>query len=242
MLIRSCSVAFLCATGAVSMTANASQFDLIGVNFSTAASTVPDPQNWTRISTADGSFNNLQNENGNATNVGVSWGGGATGGFVFLGTSSPLAADATPQYDYDLSGMTGYGFRSNGEFFLTFDGLEANAQYEFWFVGYRGGSNIDNLIHVSDGDTIDAFNFSQQIALADNDGRFIVNSTIANSSMHWNDLSMMTNSSSNGTLTFNWALQTQTPVVGAVAIRLVPSPGTAALLGLTGMVAMRRRR
>ncbi|MCC5821851.1 MAG: hypothetical protein LAT64_01030 [Phycisphaerales bacterium] len=241
MLTRSCSVAFLCAAGAMAMTASASQFDLIGVNFTTAASTTPDPQNWTRISTPDGAFNNLQNENGNTTDVGVSWGGGASGGFVFLGTST-LAADATPQYDYDLSGMTGYGFRSNGEFFLSFDGLQANALYEFWFVAYRGGTTIDNLINVSDGDTIDAFSFTQQITSGDNDGRFLVNSTNANSSMHWNDLSMMTNSSSNGTLTFNWALQTQTPVVGAVAIRLVPSPGTAALLGLTGMVAMRRRR
>lgn len=228
------------ALGAVSLTASASN-NLIGFNFTTAAAGTPDPQNWNRISAADGTLNNAMDDTGAATNVNFSWGGGATGGFVFLSTST-LAADATPQHDYDLSGMTGYGFRSNGEFFMNVSGLDANTPYEYWFVGYRGGSNIDNLVRVSDGDTIDAFSFSQNIALADNDGRFLVNDTNANSSMNWNDLSFVTNSSSSGEITINWSVQSQTPVIGAFALRVVPTPGAGAVLAIGALGLTRRRR
>jgi hypothetical protein len=217
--------AVIFAAGALALaTASTTATDLIGLNFSTSGAATPDPMNWTRISAADGSINNLQDENGIATNVNISWGANTGLGFVYLGTSSPLAADATPQYDYDLSGMTGYSFRSNADFFVEFSGLEPNEPYEFWFVAYRGGSNIDNLILVSDGDTVDASSFTQQIALANNDGRFIVNSTIADSSLQWNDLSLVTNSSSNGTIRFNWTVQSQTPVLAALAIRPASDP------------------
>jgi hypothetical protein len=234
--------AVICAVGAVALaTAAATATDLIGLNFTTSTAAAPDPMNWTRISAADGTINNLQNENGSITNANVSWGANSGSGPLFLSTAT-LAPDATPQYNYDLSGMTGYGFRAGGDLFVEFSGLESNQPYEFWFVAYRGGGNIDNLFRVSDGDTIDAFSVAQQIAFADNDGRFLVNSTNASSSMQWDDLSLVTNSSSTGTIRFNWAAQQQTPVIGALAIRLVPSPGAASVLGLTALIAFRRRR
>ncbi|TVQ64930.1 MAG: PEP-CTERM sorting domain-containing protein [Phycisphaerales bacterium] len=214
---------------------------LIGFDFTTAADANPSPQNWNRVSAPDGTIFNAIDETGATTNVNFNYGGGATGGFVYLSTAT-LAPNATPQYDYSLSGMTGYGFRTNGEFFINITGLKANDPYEFWFVAYRGSTNIDNLIRVSNGDVIDAFNVSQQITSTANDGRFIVNSTIADNTMHWNDLSMITNASSTGEITFNWSPQSQTPVIGAIAIRWVPAPGSVALLAMGGLVAMRRRR
>lgn len=245
MHFKSLTHAVICAAGALAVataSATASDFDLIGLNFTTSAAAIPDPMNWTRISAGDGVINNLQNENGNITNANVSWGANSGSSLLFLSTSTPLAPDATPQYDYDLSGMTGYGFRAGGDLFVEFSGLESNQPYEFWFVAYRGGGAIDNLFRVSDGDTLDAFSVAQQVAFADNDGRFFVNSTIADSSMQWNDLAMVTNSSSTGTVRFNWAAQSQTPVIGALAIRLVPSPGAVSVLGLTALIAFRRRR
>ncbi|TVQ61568.1 MAG: hypothetical protein EA378_07360 [Phycisphaerales bacterium] len=216
-------------------------FNLIGFNFTTPGATTPDPQNWNRLSVSGGStINNVIDETGAATGVNVTW-GGVPQGPLYLSTST-LAPNATPQYDYDLSGMVGYGFRAGSELFATLSGLEANTPYEVWFVAYRGGGAIDNLVSVSDGDTIDAFSFAQQLPFDDNDGRFIVNSTVANSSQNWNDLSIVVNSSSTGTLTINWEGQTQTTVAGALAIRVIPAPGVGGVLVCSLLLAARRRR
>lgn len=215
--------------------------NLVGLNFSTAGAAKPDPQNWTRISSADGSQGNLMDDTGASTDVGVSWGPVTGGGFVYLGTDN-VAADAVPQHDYDLGGMSGYGFRSDGNFFVEFSGLKPNEDYFYWFVGYRSVSAIDNVVNVSDGDTPNATQFRQSISSTDNDGRFLVNDVNANDSMQWSDLSFVTESSSQGTLRFEWEGDTQTTVVGAVAVQLVPAPGSMALLGLAGLAACRRRR
>ena len=227
---------------AISFAGVASASDnLIGFNFTTAASGTPDPQNWNRVSAADGTLSNVMDETGATTNVSITWGGGASGGFVYLSTAT-LAGDATPQYTYDLSGMTGYGFRSNGEFFIDIAGLNPNTPYEYWFVAYRGGSNIDNIVNVSDGNINNAFTFNQFILSTDNDGRFVVNTTNANSSMQWNDLSFTTMSSGNGTIRFEWAGDTQTTVIGAMAIRVIPTPAGLAILALAPFAVTRRRR
>lgn len=231
------------AAGVVScaVTPADANYNLIGFNFTTPTAATPDPQNWNRLSVNDGStINNVVDETGSSTGVSITWGGSPQGP-LYLSTST-LAPDATPQYDYDLSGMVGYGFRAGSALFATLSGLEANAPYEVWFVAYRGGGAIDNLVSVSDGDTLDAVSFAQQLAFADNDGRFIVNSTVSSSSQNWNDLSIVVQSSSNGTLTINWEGQTQTTVAGALAVRLIPAPGSLALLMGASLVAARRRR
>ncbi len=192
---------------------------LIGFNFTTAAAGAADPQNWTRISTADGSLSNVQDDTGAPTSVGISWGGVSPSlGFVYLGTST-LAADAVPQFAYDLSGMTGYGFRSDGVFFIELDGLRPNADYEFWFVGYRGGSAIDNRVTVSDGADPAGLEFSQAITAAANNSRFLVNEVNADNSMDWDDLALVTRSDSDGRIRFEWQGISQTTVIGALAIR-----------------------
>ncbi|TVQ65115.1 MAG: hypothetical protein EA379_00395 [Phycisphaerales bacterium] len=215
--------------------------NLIGFNFTTAAATTPDPQNWNRVSFENGVLSNAIDDTGAVTGVNLSVSGTPLGGLLYLSTST-LAPNATPQHSYDLSGMVGYGFRAGESLSVTLSGLKANDPYEFWFVAYRGGGAIDNLVRVSNGDVMDAFNVAQQVAFADNDGRFLVNSTLSSDTQQWNDLSLITNASSNGTITFNWAAQTQTPVIGALAIRWVPAPGPVALLAMGGLVAMRRRR
>ena len=215
--------------------------NLVGFDFTTAGDANPSPQNWNRISAANGTFLNNIDDTGASTGVSLTLGGTPLGGLLYLSTST-LAPDATPQHSYNLSGMTGYGFRAGESLSITLGGLMANTPYEFWFVAYRGGGAIDNLVRVSNGDTMDAFNVVQQVAFADNDGRFLVNSTLSSNTQQWNDLSLITNSSSNGTITFNWDQQSQTPVIGALAIRVIPAPGGAALLALGGLVAARRRR
>lgn len=217
---------------------------LIGVNFTTPTSGTADPQNWNRYSQGDGVLSNLQDENGNTTGVAMNiFGnvGGTPTTLLYLNTST-LATDATPQYDYDLSGMTGYGFRASGEFTMELRGLIPNFDYEYWFVGYRGGATIDNIVRVSDGDTIDAFEFNQFISSTDNDGRFVVNTVNANDTMHWNDLFFTTTSSSAGIITFNFFGDTQTTVIGAFAIRAVPEPATMAGLGAGLLFLLRRRK
>ena len=195
---------------------------LIGFNFTTAASATADPQNWTRISTADGTLVNVPDDTGEATEVGIAWGGVTTAGFVFLGTST-LAGDAVPQYDYDLAGMTGYGFRSDGDFFIELSGLVPSAAYEYWFVAYRGASAIDNIVRVSEGDVINAIEFSQFLTAGDNNGRFVINDLVGSNSQDWNDLAFATTSSSAGEIRFNWQGGTQTTVIGALAVRAMVS-------------------
>ncbi len=212
-------VLFACAGAAVATD------NLIGFNFTTAASSTPDPQNWNRISAADGSIGNVFDDTGAATSVGIQWGGNPPSlGFVYLGTST-VASDAVPQHSYDLSGMSGYAFRSNGDFFVEITGLNPNTPYEYWFVAYRATSAIDNDVSVSNGDTINATTFKQFITSGDNNGRFIVNSTPANNTLVWDDLSFETFSSSSGTIRFNFVGDTQTTVaVGALAIRSAVPP------------------
>lgn len=217
---------------------------LIGVNFTTATSGTPDPQNWNRYSQGDGVLSNLQDENGNATGVAMNITGNVGGNpttLLYLSTST-LAGDATPQYDYDLSGMTGYGFRASGEFTMEIRGLIPNFDYEYWFVAYRGGATIDNIVQVSNGDTLNDFSFNQFITSTDNNGRFLVNTVNANNTMHWNDLFFTTTSSSAGTITYNFAGDTQTTVIGAFAIRAVPEPATMAGLGAGLLFLLRRRK
>jgi serine protease AprX len=191
---------------------------LIGFNFTTAAAGAPDPQNWTRISDGTGSLSNAPDDTGTATDVGIEWGGVTTDGFVYLGTAT-LGAGAVPQHDYDLSGMTGYGFRAGGDFFIELSGLQPNTDYEYWFVAYRATSAIDNVVNVSDGDDLEAFQFNQIISAGDNDGRFVINDLVGDDTQEWNDLSFVTRSSSAGTIEFRWQGDTQTTVIGALAIR-----------------------
>lgn len=239
ILLRRCIAALVVCTIGFSATA-ASANNLIGLNFTTAASGTPDPQNWNRVSAPDGVLSNLTDETGAVTGVSAAFGGGATGGFVYLSTAT-LAADAVPQYMYDLSGMTGYGFRSNGEFFTEFRGLSPNTPYEYWFVAYRSTSAIENLVRVSEGDVADAIQFNQSITGAANNGRFIVNTMNASSADQWNDLSRSTTSSSGGTIRFNWAGVAQTTVVGAIAIREVPEPSMLTALVAAPLLLIRRR-
>jgi hypothetical protein len=215
--------------------------NLVGLDFSTAGD--PNiPMNWNRVSAAQGTISNLMDETGATTNVGVNFGGGPSGGFVYLSTST-LAPDAVPQYDYDLSGMTGYGFRSDGEFFVEFTGLNPNSAYEFWFVGYRATIAIQNVVTVTDGDAND-FTFVQSLSADDNDGRFMVNTINANNTMQWNDLSLVTMSDSDGMIRFDWFGDGQTTVIGALAIRAVavPAPGALAMLVLAPIALGSRRR
>jgi hypothetical protein len=191
---------------------------LVGFNFTTAGAAAPDPQNWTRISSADGVLIDVPDDTGEPTDIGIAWGGVTPDGLLFLGTST-LAPDAVPQHDYDLSGMTGYGFRAGGELFIELTGLSPNADYEYWFVAYRGASNIDNVVRVSDGNVIDAFEFNQFILSTDNDGHFVINDLKSSDQQNWNDLSFATRSSSDGEITFHWQGDTQTTVIGALAIR-----------------------
>jgi hypothetical protein len=191
---------------------------LIGFNFTTSGSATSDPQGWTRIGDASGSLVGVPDDTGESTDVGISWGGVTTDGFLFLSTST-LAGDAVPQHHYDLSGMTGYGFRSGGDFFIEVDGLQPNAAYEYWFVAYRGASNIDNIVKVSDGDEIDAFEFNQFLASGDNDGHFVINELRSSDEQVWDELSFITHASSDGTITIHWEGDTQTTVIGAFAIR-----------------------
>lgn len=197
---------------------------LVGFNFTTAASTTPDPQNWTRISAADGHLSTVQNDQGEVTPVGITWGGGTSGGFVYLATST-LATDAVPQYAYDLSGMTGYGFRINGgELFISLSGLEPDTEYDYWFVAYRGATEIENVVTVSEGNVSDAFEFRQSIATAVNDGRFVINDTISHNSQHFLELAFRSRSSDSGTLEFNWFGDGATTVIAALALREAVAP------------------
>ncbi len=204
--------------------------NLIGFNWTTSSSTTPDPLNWNRISSADGTLFNVLDDTGVSTPVGINFGGGASGGFVYLSTST-LDADAVPQHSYDLSGMTGYGFRSNGEFFVEITGLDANTPYEYWFVAYRTTSAIDQAVSVSDGDTINAFTFPQ--SKPSGTARFVINDQLSNDTQVWDDLSFETTSSSTGTITFNWEGVTQTTVIGALAVRraVPPEPFDVRILG-----------
>lgn len=236
-----CVLSYLMAFWVVSP---AAAQNLIGLNFTTAGAAAPDPQNWTRISTPNGVLSNLPDETGASTSVGVSFGGlgpGDPNGFVYLGTAT-LAPDAVPQYSYDLSGMTGYGFRSNGEFFVEFDGLVPGALYEYWFVAYRGSTTIDQTVFVSKGDVLAAESFDQFITAGDNDGRFVINETVSSNMQQFNDLSQITSANSNGNIRFEWAFTAQTPVIGALAIRFVPEPTDLAGVAMAGLAVLGYRR
>lgn len=212
---------------------------LIGLNFTTPDSVNADPQNWNRVSITNGAINNLIDDSGAVTGVGMDI-GGSPNGPLFLSTDT-LASDAVPQHSYDLAGMTGYGFRAQSQLFVEFTGLLPNTPYEYWFVGYRAGGAIDNNVSVSDGDILDAFSFNQFITFADNDGRFIINTTVSADSQQWNDLAFVTNSSSAGTLRFNFAGNTQTTVIGALAIRQIPEPASGLLFLMIGSITLLRR-
>jgi hypothetical protein len=196
--------------------------NIIGFNWTTAASTTPNPQSWNRISAAEGVLSNVLDDQGQPTAVTIQYGGGPAAGFTYLGTGT-LAPDAVPQYIYNLSGMTGYGFRSSAApFTVQLSGLNPGREYEYWFVAYRATSAIENRVQVSLGDTLNAITYDQVLTATANNGRFIVNEIDANSTMDWNELSRVTTSSSTGTITFNWAgIGTQTTVIGALAIREV---------------------
>src|SRR5690606_12879448 len=126
------------------------------------------------------SLANVMDDQGIVTPVGIEWSGGVSGnGFLFLATST-LAANAVPQHAYDLSGMTGYGYRSaSAEFTVQLTGLNPDTEYQYWFVGYRSTSAIENSIQVSEGDVLNAISFQQVATSAQNDGRFYINDVLA---------------------------------------------------------------
>ncbi len=227
MTLRNRSLSVVLAAGAavaVCTSATLATDNIVGFNFTTAASTTPDPQNWTRISAIDGMLNNVTDDTGASTTISIEWGGNPpSAGPLFLSTST-LAPDAVPQHTYDLSGMSGYGFRAGGDLFIELSGLDPNTPYEYWFVAYRGGSNIDNDVSVSDGDTINATTFKQFVDSTTNNGRFLINTELSADTQEWNDLSFETTSSSTGTIRFNWQGDTQTTVIGALAIRKAVPP------------------
>lgn len=215
--------------------------NLIGVNFTTATATIPDPQNWNRYSQLSGALSNLIDDTGAPTGVTFAATPTVGDGFLYL-SSSTLAPDATPQFDYDLSGMVGYGFRAGGAFRLEFRGLQPNTPYEYWVVGYRAGGAIDNSVMVSNGDTLGAVSFDQFILFADNDGRFLVNTSVSADTDNFNDYAFVTNSSSTGILTIDLAGVSQTTVLGALAIRMVPEPSFGLGIMLLSLVPALRRR
>lgn len=191
---------------------------LIGFNFTTSGAAAPDPQNWTRISAIDGFIENVPDDTGEPTDINFQWGGVSTAGPLYLGTAT-LGVNAVPQHAYDLSGMTGYGFRSNGDFFIELTGLQPNAAYEYWMVAYRATSGIDNVVTVSEGSDPSGIQFTQFLAAGDNDGRFVINETNATGDMIWDEMSFITEADSDGTIRITWEGDTQTTVIGAFAIR-----------------------
>ncbi len=194
---------------------------LIGFNFTVSSASTPDPQGWQRIGELEGLLDEVYDDTGALTGIHFEWGGvDPSGGLLYLSLGA-LAADAVPMYDYDLSGMTGYGFRSDGRFFMELSNLQPNSDYEYWMVAYRGDADFDNRVEVSDGDDINAFEFNQTITEdQQNGGRFVINEAISDDTQDFNDLSYVARSSSGGTIRIEWEGDTDlSAVIGAFAIR-----------------------
>jgi hypothetical protein len=106
---------------------------IIGVDFGPISQ--PSPLNWNSIS-AEGTFNNLIDENGDTTGVGllvVDNGGTA---LTWDAAINPLTI---PSHTNPISNIYGdlYRFSGAAELELQFNGLEANTEYDVWVFGVR---------------------------------------------------------------------------------------------------------
>ncbi|MBD2625741.1 PFE-CTERM domain-containing protein [Trichormus variabilis] len=118
---------------------------LVGMNFGTSNST--SPTNWTLVSQA-GTFNNLIDENGNVTSLGVTVSGPAAG--FSVATNSNTIPINTPSLSNLASNFYNPGFNAT-PLLVNFSGLASNSLYNIYVFGLRGGVPIYQTVTITGG-------------------------------------------------------------------------------------------
>lgn len=209
---------------------------LVGVNFSTVSS---HPLNWTPIaSVASSPLLNLTDEDGNFTNIDLSFAGER----VFAGTINP---NTFPLHAPSLSSLDGNVFNnfSNASFLAIFSDLIPDHDYLIWILGARFSASAGLRQHVQIFGSGPVFEFDQ-IGATD---LLFVNDAVGDNTRTLESYAKTINSSDGGTITIVIkglaSANGQTYTVAGLAIQPVPEPSPLALaaLGAFGLLIAVRR-
>lgn len=171
---------------------------IIGVDFGPVAH--PYPLNWNSIS-AEGTFNNLIDENGNTTNVSliVADNGGSASTWDAAINPSTIPSHANPLGNI-YGNLYRFGGGAQAELELQFTGLEANTEYDVWIFGVRdGGVGLNQTVTIIGQGAPLAF-----YQIADSQQLFI-NDSMGNSSQNLYTYAKTVTSTASGTLNINIA-------------------------------------
>ncbi|MEZ5559856.1 MAG: hypothetical protein R3E86_15090 [Pseudomonadales bacterium] len=171
---------------ALSVVSAASWADLVGVDFGPPGNT---PDNWTSI-TAAGSYNNLVNDDGQRTRVGLSV---ARAGTPF---SIVPAASSVPVYKGNLNGIDGNQYQFGGAFEAEINGLKPLEPYKIYVFGLRGGAELSQGVALAGGKGI---SLSQKAP----DGVLAINDQLGSDSRPLSSYARTLTSSRNGTISLN---------------------------------------
>lgn len=152
----------------------------------------------------------------------ASWGAASTGG------SGPAFTSLSPEYQNLLS----QGWESRvvkpvfgaSPLFITVNGLDVGQEYQIQL--WTHSSPFNRSARFSDG-TNSVVLFGNSNSSDDGMGQFVLGTFVADGTSQ--TISMLGLDFSNG-------------MINAVQVRIIPTPGAAALLGLSGLIATRRRR
>lgn len=201
------------------LTLNLQAAPLIGVHFGNNGSA---PLNWNLVDSAPefASSTNLIDETGAITGVNLS--NSTTGTLAFFTVVAPNAA-TLPSHTTSLASLAGNTYDSafsTGLLTSTFSGLTANAAYNVWVVGIRGGATAL-------GQAITITGSGAPIALAQNAAanNYVVNGLLGSSANSFASYAIQVMSSATGTITIDTqAAGATTYTVSALAIQSVDAP------------------
>lgn len=202
---------------------------LIGIDFDNGAGS---PTNWNTLGAGPHNVANLIDESGASTGVSFTSNTGNT-------FTTSANAGTLPQHSQSLAGLDDYLFGTS-TFTGTFGGLTPGQEYFVWAFGLRG-FDMGNDVTITGGGAPIIFDQDESTT-----GNLWVNDAVGDSSLTLQSYAFVQTADSAGQITFIIA---DDPIAGGVgwtsaglAIQIVPAPGAAALLGLGGLAATRRRR
>lgn len=222
----------LCAIGAcllLGAQAPAPAAILIGVDFDNGAGS---PANWNTFNV--GTPNTLVNvidENGAATGVNFTLQNGT--GFTTAANPATVPTHWNPLYP----GIDDY-YYATGVGSANFSNLIPGEEYYVWVFGLRG-FNMNNRVTIMGGGAPIQFD---QVGTA---GQVWVNDQLGSSANDLMHYALVQTATGAGQISFNFDIVPGGAAgwtIAGVAVSLVPAPGTAALLGVCGLVTARRRR
>jgi len=203
---------------------------LIGVDFDNGAGS---PNNWNTVTSAGPfSIGNLIDESGALSGVGFSINSNST--FTTAATGSTL-----PQHSQSLAGLDDYMF-GTGAATATFSGLNPGQGYFVWAFGLRGFSMGNDVSIIGGGPAV---SFDQD---DDTPGNLWVNGELGSDARTLQSFAAVQTADSAGQISIRILDDLDAGGTGwtsaGLAIQVVPAPGGVALLGLGGLLAVRRRR